>query len=187
MVKRRLLNRERVVGKAIEMADSGGNPAAVTLTALAADLDIRVPSLYNHIESLNDLYGAMAEVGLQQVTDRLRQAAVGKTGREALLSIALAYREYAHEHPGVYPLTVRAPSPGDEKLTALAQELLQLLVLVLASMGIHGDDAYHAVRGLRSILHGFTALEVAGGFKMDLDRDESYLRLVEVYLDGLAR
>jgi AcrR family transcriptional regulator len=186
VVKRRLLNRERVVAKAIELADAAVDPGAVTLTALANALDVRVPSLYNHIEGLDDLHAAMAEVAVRQVIEDLRRASLGKTGRQALLAMAIAYRHYARQHPGVYPLTVRAPNPGEERLAALAQELLQLLLLVLASMNIDGEDAYHAVRGLRAILHGFTALEVAEGFKMDLDRDESYRRLVETYLDGLV-
>lgn len=43
----------------------------------------------------------------------------------------------------------------------------------------------HAVRGLRSIVHGFATLEAGGGFGMPLDRDESFLRLLRAYLAGL--
>lgn len=186
MVKRRRLNRELVVERAVELADEGDRPEAVTLTALAGALDVRVPSLYNHVDNLDDLYHAMAVYGARRLIDRLRAAAAGKVGRDALLSMADAYRRFAREHPGVYPLTVRAPEPDDEALTALAQELLQMLLLVLASFGLEGDDALHAVRGFRSLLHGFTALEAAEGFKMLLDREESFRRLVGTYLDGLA-
>lgn len=187
MVKRRQLNRERVVAKAIELADTAREVDRLTLTVLASALDIRVPSLYNHISSLEDLRQAMAEAAARELIERLREAAAGKIGREALLAMAFAYRQFAQDHPGIYPLTIRAPEPDEEQMTALAQELLQILLLVLGSMGISGEEAIEAVRGIRSILHGFTALEVAGGFKMDLDRDESFRRLVNSYLDGLLQ
>ncbi len=185
MVKRRRLKRELVVETAVGMADATGRPDAVTLTALAAALDVRVPSLYNHIASLEDLNDAMALYGMRRLIDRVRAAAAGQVGREALLSMAFAYRQFAQEHPGIYPLTIRAPDPDDAALTILSQEMLQILLLVFASVGLQGEDALHAVRGFRALLHGFTTLERAEGFKMPLNLDESFYRLVVTYLDGL--
>ena len=66
-------------------------------------------------------------------------------------------------------------------------ELLQMLLLLMASMGLQGDDAIHAIRGLRAILHGFISLEAAGGYKFPLDQEESYRHLINTYLDGLTR
>lgn len=186
MAKRRWLTRDIVVAKAAEMADGAGAAEAVTLTALAAALDVRVPSLYNHISSVDGLVQGMAVYAARHLIDRLRAATTGRAGREALHAMAAAYRRFAREHPGIYPLTVRAPDPGEEALVALAQELLQMLLLLLASCGLQGDEALHAVRGFRALLHGFTALERAGGFKMALDLDESFERLVITYLDGLG-
>ncbi|MDT8306740.1 MAG: TetR-like C-terminal domain-containing protein [Anaerolineae bacterium] len=186
MAKRRWLTRDIVVAKAAAMADAAGSAEAVTLTALAAALDVRVPSLYNHISGVEDLVQATALYATRRLIDRLRAATAGHAGREALLAMATAYRRFAHDHPGIYPLTVRAPDPGEEALVALAQELLQMLLLLLASCGLHGDESLHAVRGFRALLHGFTALERAGGYKMALDLDDSFQRLVITYLDGLA-
>jgi len=186
MAGRRRLNRERVVARAVEMADEAGDVTAVTLTALADALNVRTPSLYNHIESLEDLRYGMALAGVAELIATLRKASMGLVGRPALLAIADAYRHFAQEHPGVYPLTVRAPEPDDEALQALAQELLQMLLLLMASIGVQGEDAVHAIRGLRAILHGFTSLEAAEGFKMALDREQSFQRLVSAYLDGIS-
>jgi AcrR family transcriptional regulator len=186
MAKQRRLDRNGVVAKAAEMADGAGTVQALNLTTLAAALDIRVPSLYNHIANLDDLYSALAVYAAQQLITRLRSATAGKVGRDALLAVAITYRRFAHEHPGIYPLTQRAPAPDDTALTALAAELLQMFFLILASMGIQGDDAIHAVRGLRAILHGFTSLEVGEGFKMPYDLDESFYHLLATYLTGLT-
>ena len=186
MAKRRRLDRERVVEQAAAMADAAGSIQSVSLTALAAALDVRVPSLYNHIAGLDDLHHALAVYAVQQLIARLRAATIGQVGREALLALAAAYRRFAQERPGIYPLVLRAPAPDDAALTVPAQELLQMLFLILASFGVYGEDAIHAVRGLRALLDGFTRLEAAEGFKMPVDLDESFRRLITTYLAGLT-
>lgn len=185
MTKRRILNRDKVIEKAAEIADSAGRPDAVTLTALADALNIRVPSLYNHVANLDDLQLGMALYGGRILIGRLREATQEKVGPQAILSLARAYRQFAQEHPGLYPLLLRAPDPDEKERTAVAQELLQLLLLLMASCGLQGEEALHAIRGLRSVVHGYITLEAAEAFKMDIDRDESYQRAVRVYLSGL--
>ncbi|MCB9420537.1 MAG: WHG domain-containing protein [Ardenticatenaceae bacterium] len=187
MGKRRQLNREKVIEKAAVMADETGSVTAVSLTALAQALEIRPPSLYNHIASLDDLYDGLTLFGMQQLIADLRQASLGLVGREAVVALAHSYRRFAHEHPGLYPLTIRAPEPDKTELVALSQELVQMLLLLMASLGLQGDDAIHAIRGLRAVLHGFTSLEAAGGYKMALEQEESFRRLIDAYLDGVTR
>ncbi len=185
MSKRRRLNRELVIEKAVVMADEQGSVTAVSLTALAQALDIRPPSLYNHVSNLEDLLYGMTLHGLKRLIIELRQASQGLIGREAIAAIAGAYRGFAHTHPGIYPLLIRAPEPEEAELVALSQELVQMLLLIMASIGLQGDDAIHAIRGLRAILHGFASLEAAGGYKMALDQEESFRRLVDAYLGQL--
>jgi AcrR family transcriptional regulator len=186
MVKRRRLNRNLVIEQAAALADESGDLGAVSLTALAQALEIRPPSLYNHVSSLEDVKQGMALFGLRLLIAELRQASLGLVGREALAAIAVVYRHFTQQHPGIYPLIIRAPDSDESELMELAQELLQMLLLVMASMGVQGDDAIHAIRGLRAILHGFCSLEAAEGYKMSLDREESFHRLVNTYLDGLT-
>ena len=186
MRKRRRLNRDLVIEQAVLLADDREEGAAISLTALAQALEIQPPSLYNHVAGLEDLEQGMAAYGLRRLLIDLRQASMGLVGREAIMAMAAAYRHFAHSHPGIYPLTIRAPENDEAELIALSQELLQMLRLVMASMGMQGDDAIHAIRGLRAVLHGFTSLEAADGYKMSLDMEESFHRLLNAYLDGLT-
>lgn len=185
MAKRRRLNHNLVIEQAAALADAAGSASAVTLTDLAQALEIRPPSLYNHVAGLDELRQGMAVFALRELLAGVRAAALGLVGRAALMAIADTYRDFARAHPGIYPLSVRAPEPDEPELTALAQELLQFLVLLQATMGVLGDDAIHAVRGLRAILHGFVGLEAAGGFKMGQDVEESFRRLLAAFLDSL--
>lgn len=186
MSKQRRLNKDVVVATAARLANQAGTADGLTLTELARALDVQVPSLYNHVEGRDGLLRELALLGGQELADCLRQAAFGRSGRQALVSMALAYRRFAHEQPGLYALTLRAPDPADAELVALSEELVEMLALVLASCGIEGENALHTIRGFRSMAHGFVSLEMSGGFGLPLSREDSFGRLVAAYLDGLA-
>ena len=53
-------------------------------------------------------------------------------------------------------------------------------------MGLEGDELIHAVRALRSAVHGFAAIEAAGGFGLAVDPDASFRRLVGALAAGIA-
>lgn len=180
------VTRERVVAVAAELADEHGL-SALTLAQVAARLGVKLPSLYNHVDGLPGLQRALAAQALGELTAAITRAAVGRSRDEAVLAIAGAYRAYVLAHPGRYAATVRAPGPDDAELRALSRGPVEVVAAVLAPYGLADDDAIHAVRGLRSLVHGFASLEVAGGFGLDLDRDESFRRLVAAYIAGLGR
>ena len=186
MKKRRVLNRESVVETAVAQANQAGGYGAVTLMGLARQLNVRMPSLYNHVASLDDLRQGMALYGLRELLRVTRDATTGLVGQAALLAMADAYRQFALKQPGIYPLAVNAPEAEDPALLALAQEFTQILRLVFASFGLGGEMALHAVRGYRAMLHGFVLLEMGGGYRLPLSKDESFQELLATYLAGLA-
>ncbi len=185
MIKRRGLTQEAVVRRAVEMANSARDTDAVTLTGLAESLEIQPPSLYNHIAGLDGLRREMRRYALTRLSRSLRLAIAGQSGRKALVFAAHAYRQFAHENPGIYPLILSAVADDDEAAREALEEILTTLLLVLASLGLEGEDAYHAVRGLRSLLHGFVSLEMSGGFGMPLEVEKSFQRVVDAYVEGM--
>lgn len=182
MGRSRRLNQRIVVEAAADLIDEAGDPAALSLKTLAAKLDIRVPSLYNHIDGLDGLRRAVALWALRQLLTELRHAAVGKAGRDGLIAIAHSYRAFAQAHPGVYPLTLRAPDADDAEMNTISNDIVGLVLLLLAPLGLRDAEALHEVRILRGLLHGFVSLEAAGGFGLPLERDESFQRLIDRYI-----
>ena len=178
------LDRATVVAAAAAIADAEG-PEAVTLARLADELGVRSPSLYNHVAGLDGLRREVALLGLRELTARLVAATDGKRGDDALVALAEAYRGFARERPGLYPATLRAVAPDDAELIRASEELLAVVLAALEGYGLQGEDALHAVRGLRSVVHGFVALEATGGFGLPLDRDESFRRLLRAFTRGL--
>lgn len=186
MAKRRVLSPDTVVQAAAELANQAGSVDAVTLNRLAEALDVKVPSLYNHVDGLAGLRRELTVLALQELLRQLRQATRSAAGRQGLIAVAHAYRAFAIDNPGLYSLVLAAPPPGDDTLAELSADLVSLLQLLMASYGLQGDEAIHAIRGLRSIVHGFVSLEQAGGFGMAVSLDESFDRLIEIYLDGIS-
>jgi AcrR family transcriptional regulator len=178
------LDSEAVVRAAAELADQAGLEA-VTLAGLASRLGVRSPSLYAHIDGLEDLRVRLGARGARELAAAVQSAAAGKAGRDALAAVAGTYRAYAQAHPGTYAAMQRAPEqPGDA--ADAGRELVDVLLAVLSGYGLRGEDAIHAVRGIRAALHGFVSLEREGGFGIPLSLEESYARLVALLAGGLA-
>jgi AcrR family transcriptional regulator len=178
------LDTDAVVAAAAALADEEGLEQ-LSLARLAAALGIRTPSLYAHVEGLADLRARLGARGARELGAALQVAAAGRSGVHALRAVAPAYRAYAHAHPGSY--TAAQVASDREENQAAGAAVVALLVAVLDAYGLGGDDAIHAVRAVRSALHGFVALEHEGGFGIPLSLDESYGRLVDMIDAGLSR
>jgi len=183
-VPRAGLDPARVAEAAAQIADARGLHE-VSLQAVADRLGVRTPSLYNHVDGLPALRRLLALDGMRGLREALAAAALGRSGAEAVRAMALAYRAFAHAHPGRYAAAQAAPPRDDAEAQAQALAVVEVVFAVLRGFDIDSDDLIHATRGLRSAMHGFIALESAGGFGLPAARDESYRRLVDVVIAGL--
>jgi AcrR family transcriptional regulator len=176
------LDRAAVIRAAAELADERGSVERLQLAELAARLEIRTPSLYAHVGSLDDLRRAIALHGLRDLRDRMAHAASGHRGVDALRSIAHAVRAYALDHPGLY--SAAALRPRDSEWEDALLRLKDVFLTVLERFGITGDEATNCIRSLRASVHGFIVLEAQGDFGQP-DPAASFERLVSVVLKGM--
>ncbi|GGF95210.1 TetR/AcrR family transcriptional regulator [Paenibacillus abyssi] len=178
------LDLPTILQKAGEIVDEKGLDH-LSLGELARRLQIRTPSLYNHIEGLEALRQKLAIHGLHNLHERMVYAAVGRSGDEAVRALSEAYVSFARNHPGLYDATFRAPETDDPELQQAQHKVVELVVQVLQVYGLKDEAALHTVRGFRSILHGFASIELAGGFGLPLDLDKSFLLLIDTFLAGI--
>jgi AcrR family transcriptional regulator len=178
------LDTEAVVAAAAQLADAQGL-GRLTLARLAAALGIRTPSLYAHVDGLADLRARLGARGARELGAQLQRAAAGRSGADALRAVADAYRAYALAHPGSYA-AVQVASDREE-YQAAGTAVVAVILAVLDAYGLDGAAAVHAVRAIRSALHGFVVLELEGGFGIPLSLDESFGTLVEMIDTGLSR
>jgi AcrR family transcriptional regulator len=179
------LDTAAVVAAAAKLADADGLQA-LTLARLAAVLGIRSPSLYGHVEGLEDLRRRLGARGARELAAQLSRAAAGRAGSDALGAVAHAYLAYAREHPGSYAAAQRARElQGNDEAVAAATEVTDVVLAVLRGYDLHDADAIHAARAIRVALHGFVSLEADDGFAIELPLDETFEWLVAMLDRGL--
>lgn len=183
------LDRNAVVQAAAALVNAEGLEA-LSINRLARTLGVKAPSLYNHIGGLPGLRHELALLGLRTLAERVGEAALGRSGSEALLAVAGAYRDFIKESPGAYAAGLRASGnqePVDEDLRLAEERVLHIVLRIIQSFALVGDDAIHAARGFRSLVHGFATLEISGGFGLPLDLDDSFNRLIHMLILGIQQ
>ena len=175
-----------VVNAAVDLANRDGLDS-LTLAAVASDLGVRSPSLYNHVDGLEGLGRELTLRANQVLREILHSETDGREGADALRGIAHGYRRFAHEHPGLFACLVSGKDlRSDPEVWQAVLETMTPFAAAVESLGYAGDDNWEVMRLLRSSLYGFLTLELQQSFAYrHLDPSESYDRLVEVMLAGL--
>ena len=183
------LNGGDVVAAAAGLADEIGYPG-LTMGLLAERLGVRTPSLYKHVGGLADLQHRVATLAMTELGEVIRDAVQGRAGCDALAALLTAVRDYVAGHPGRYTATVGAEFTGpDDPLRAAGTRVIGSIAAVLRGYGIGEDEMDHAIRPIRSTIHGFAMLEASRGFQWDADPDQSFdwmIRFIDRGLRGTS-
>jgi AcrR family transcriptional regulator len=158
----------------------------LSMGLLAERLGVKTPSLYKHVTSQADLAHRIAVLAMTEVGDALRDATQGRAGSDALAAGTQAMRMDVKEHPGRYAAGNAArPTGPDDPLIPAAERVIASWAAMLRGYRLDPSQEIHALRMLRSILHGFATLEVAGGFQFGTAVDESFTWMINFIDHGL--
>jgi AcrR family transcriptional regulator/SAM-dependent methyltransferase len=186
MAPREKLTLSKIIEAALKVCqtDERGYDG-MTLSAVAGVLNIKSPSLYNHVNGLDALKQEMGLYGLERFSEAISAAAFGQSGREAVLSVGKAYVEFALKQPILYRAMTLVPDPYEPKYAEKTEKLVERLTRLMQAFVESERERIHAVRGLRSLLHGFVSIQGDSGFRIHLDVSESLKFALSVYIDGL--
>ncbi|WTI92181.1 TetR/AcrR family transcriptional regulator [Streptomyces sp. NBC_01544] len=160
--------------------------AQLSMGLVAERLGVKTPSLYKHLTGQADLAHRIAILAVTELGDAIRDATQGRAGGDALAAAAQAMRTYVREHPGRYAAVNSArPDGPDDPFIPASNRALSSLSAVLRGYHLDPAQEVHALRMLRSMLHGFSTLEVAGGFQYDTDADDSFTWMITFIDQGL--
>ncbi|HXB89280.1 TetR/AcrR family transcriptional regulator [Mycobacterium sp.] len=182
------LSREIIVNSALTFLDREGWDA-LTINALATQLGTKGPSLYNHVDSLEDLRRTVRMRVIDDIITMLARVAEGRVGDDAVLVMAGAYRSYAHHHPGRYSAFTRMPLSGgdDPEFTAATKGASAPVMAVLSSYGLDSEQAFYAALEFWSAMHGFVLLEMTGVMDDIVDTDTVFSDMVLRLAAGMER
>ncbi len=178
------LSRDGIIDGALTFLDREGWDA-LTINALAMQLGTKGPSLYNHVDSLEDLRRAVRIRVIDDIITMLNRVGEGRARDDAVLVMAGAYRSYAHHHPGRYSAFTRMPLGGDDpEYTAATRGAAAPVIAVLSSYGLDGEAAFYAAIEFWSAMHGFVLLEMTGVMD-EIDTDALFSDMVLRLAAGL--
>jgi AcrR family transcriptional regulator len=181
------LSRDSIVNAALTFLDRDGWDA-LTINALATQLGTKGPSLYNHVDSLEDLRRTVRMRVVGDIIEMLNTVGQGRTRDDAVMAMASAYRSYAHHHPGRYSAFTRMPLGGDDpEFTDATRAAAGPVIAVLASYGLDGEDAFYAALEFWSAMHGFVLLEMTGVMNGIADTDTVFSDMVTRLAAGMGR
>ena len=179
------LNPVSVTEAGAALADEIGF-AQLSMGMLAERLGVKTPSLYKHVDGLADLGYRIAVLAALELGDALSDATQGRAGGDALIAASHAMRLYARDHPGRYTAANAVqPTGTDDELARASRRMLNSFSAVLRGYNLDPSQEIHALRMLRSMMHGFAALEVGGGFRFDTAVDDSFVWMVDLIDGGL--
>lgn len=179
------LDSQMILIAAAELAEEKGLEN-VSLLQIAQRVGVKPSSLYNHLNGLKEISSGLATLAIGQLDDAIRDAAVGRAGKDALTSITCAYRTFAKENPELYKAIMRFPEYDDRGVRESGHAVIRILYQVLEPYHLGDEETIHFARGLRSAMHGFVSLEEAGFFSdPHVDADESYRVLIACLLSIL--
>jgi AcrR family transcriptional regulator len=113
--------------------------AGVSLHALAREVGMRQPSLYEYFDSKNALYDAMFADGNRQLLTRLSALPLPREPRAALKAFLGTMMTFAIEDPARYELLFQRHVPGftpSPESYALAEEVLGDAVKLMNEAGV---------------------------------------------------
>ncbi len=158
---------------------------AVSMQAVAERVGVRAPSLYKHVADRSALIRAVTDAVTADLAMALRPPRRPRDASDELRSIARRYRAFVRENPSGYALLFTRLGPEmlpDESILASLGE-----PIVRATARLVGEDgALDAARTFVAWAHGFTSLELAGGFRLGGDIDAAFANGIDLILAGIS-
>jgi AcrR family transcriptional regulator len=159
---------------------------AVSMQAVAERVGVRAPSLYKHVADRNALIRAVTDAVTADLAMALRPPRRRpRDPGDELRSIARRYRAFVHQNPMGYGLLFMRLGPGmlpdDSILASLGEPMVR------ATGRLVGEErALDAARTFVAWAHGFTSLELAGGFRLGGDIDAAFANGIDLILAGIS-
>ena len=179
------ISRETIIEKAMDIVSQSQEPE-LSMRELARQLNIKAPSLYNHIGSMDELLRCVSVCAAQRMRDELLSAMGDRQGDEAVYALANAYRTFARRYKGLYKMIMASSKIMDENGHPAAEAMVTPVIEAISHYSLTQEQVMHGQRVLRSIMHGFVSQEETGFFRYyPADVEVSYSRAICAFLCGL--
>lgn len=115
------LTRDEIVAAALRLAADAGDPDAVSMRAIAAELNVGTMSLYHHVPTKDDLLDLMQDVVMGELV--IADDELPGDWREALRAISVRTYEVYRRHPWMVAGGWERPTMGPRAFAHIEQSL----------------------------------------------------------------
>lgn len=160
---RKGVNRERIILAAAELSQEKGFHQLSVLD-LAEKLEIKSASIYNHFANLEEIEQALGDYAVCELIRELQAAIEGKVRAEAIRAVAQAYVTFAREHSALYKAFMASHMIRKQEIEKNIRTVVFIIFEAFNTYELTEEQCVHWGRIMRSMLHGFSAVESAGWF-----------------------
>ncbi|MGC4092657.1 MAG: TetR/AcrR family transcriptional regulator [Polyangiaceae bacterium] len=162
----------KIVQAARNLIERSG-AAGFSMSALAASVGIRTPSLYGRFADSAALLEAV-ELDVLRALDAALATVPPSTDPVATLrGVSRAYRRFAKSHPQSYLLLYGPYAARSRAVTQVRAAALEHALPALAAL-VGDGDALLAARTLVPFMHGFVSMEISGAFHLGPGLDSAF-------------
>lgn len=178
------MDKDIIISKAVELVNKVGIEH-ITLKMLADNLGVKSPSLYNHINGLDDLKEQLMIYGWKQTEQRILHTVIGMSGYDAIRAMCYAFYDYATENPGVFDVMLWYNKFQSDEMEMATSELLSIIFKITKSLNLPDDYCFHLIRTFRGFLEGFFLLVNNGSFGHALPIMTSFDISINILIAGI--
>ena len=180
------INEEIIIETSAKLVNNIGLDN-LSLKLIAKNLNIKSPSLYNHISSLEEIKEKLMLYGWKQMEEKIIDSTIGVSGYDALRNMCNAFYEYSTNNKGVFTAMLWYNKYKNEELNIATTKLFNIIFKILKPLNISEDNINHIIRTLRSFLEGFSLLVNNNAFGNPISIKDSFDLSLEIIINGIKQ
>ncbi len=180
------LNKKKIVEFAAQKANQIGINN-ITVRSLADELGIRAASLYNHIESFDELKTDIMNYGWKMLEKQMLQSVAGINGYDAIRAMCNAFYSFATENPGIFEVMLWYNKYASEDNNQTTDRMFEAIYRIFKSVYISQENTEHIIRTLRSFLQGFSMLVNNNSFGNPVSIEKSFEMSLDILISGIKQ
>lgn len=181
------LTRNDVVQAALYCLELEGEKS-LGVNRVARELNIKPPSIYNHIQNNDELRIAVAIEGWKKLYNTLVLADLfNKDKKDSITLLLNTFRNFAHNNKNLYMvISTTFIDQNRADFLEVSKPFFELFNKLLSNFNIPKKEQIHVLRWLRSMSHGFIILELQKQFELPENVNQSYEFLIKTVIDFLT-
>ncbi|MEY8001998.1 TetR/AcrR family transcriptional regulator [Clostridium sp. Mt-5] len=186
MTKKRELSKEKVLNKAMDIAENEGLNL-LTFQKLSQSLNIKPPSLYNYFRNLDELKITIGSIFFNRLEAVLYENLLGLSGKNAIKVFCSTIRNYSLKHPKLAMVILIVPQYEHQSIIYQSSlKIIKMFEQLLSFTGRPKPELLMLSRSIRSAVLGFILLELSGYFENKMaNKDDSFKTMLDINLSPL--